>query len=158
MNKRLTTISWIALLAFLLSACNLGVSPTLDAAATLDPLYTAAAQTLDAISDQAANTPGGAIPTSTPIIGVFSTATPTLGFATSTQYVPPVSVKRCDAAAFVKDVTVSDGSLISPGSSFKKTWRLQNIGTCTWTSSYALVWRRDECSQFGPLAGDRISG
>ncbi len=89
--------------------------------------------------DLATNTPVGAVPSSTPIIEDFSTATPTLGFATSTQYVPPVAINRCDAAAFVKDVTISDGTIISPGSSFKKTWRMKNIGTCTWTSSYALI-------------------
>jgi len=137
MKKSLSTISWIAILAFLLSACNLGVSETPDAAATLNPLYTAAAQTLEATSDQVS--PTSIVSTSTPVVGDFSTATPTLSFATATTYLPPVVVKRCDAAAFVKDVTIPDSTIISPGVPFKKTWRLQNIGTCTWTSSYALV-------------------
>lgn len=136
MKKSLTTIAWIALLTLLLSACNLGVNPTPDAAETLNPLYTAAAQTLNAMENQG-NT---VVPTSTPLVGDFSTATPTLSFATATSYLSPVPVvKRCDAAAFVKDVSISDGTIISPGSSFKKTWRLQNVGTCTWTSSYNLV-------------------
>ena len=139
MKKSLTTISWIVLLAFLLSACNLGASTTPDAAATLNPLYTAAAQTLEAMSGQDNAT--SIVPTSTPLVGNFSTSTPTLSFATSTSYSyqSPVPVKRCDAAAFVKDVTISDGTIIGPGNSFKKTWRLQNVGTCSWTPSYALV-------------------
>ena len=136
MTKSLKTIPWIAILAFLLSACNLGVNPTPDAAATLNPLYTAAAQTLEAMNDQSNITPG-VIATSTP----FPTATPPLALATSTSYVylSPVPVKRCDAAAFIKDVTIADGSLLSPGQSFIKTWRIQNIGACSWTPSYALV-------------------
>jgi len=137
MKKRLKTFLWIAILTILLSACNLGVSATPDAGATLNPLYTAAAQTLEAMSDQTNATPSRTVATSTP----FSTATPTLAFATSTSYVylSPVPVKRCDAAAFIKDVTIADGSILSSGKSFTKTWRLQNIGTCKWTPSYALV-------------------
>jgi hypothetical protein len=46
----------------------------------------------------------------------------------------------CDAAQFVADVTVPDGTVFAPGATFKKTWRLKNIGTCTWTTSYNLVY------------------
>jgi hypothetical protein len=146
MKKSLTTIPWIAILALLLSACNLGVSEPPDAAATLNPLYTAAAQTLDAMANQGTNTPGIPLATSTP----FPTSTPILSFPTSTPiiYYSPVPVKRCDAAAFVKDITIADGSTLSPGKSFTKTWRLQNVGTCSWTSSYALIF----------VSGDGMSG
>ncbi len=44
-----------------------------------------------------------------------------------------------DRAQFVTDVTVPDGTRYDPGAAFTKTWRLKNIGTCTWTSSYSLV-------------------
>ena len=138
MKKSLKLLLFIAILMFLLSACNLGVkAPPDDAAATLNPLYTAAAQTLEAMS----TTSGNAIPTATPIIGNASTSTPTLAFASSTPYLylSPVPVKRCDAATFIKDVTIPDGTIVSPGTNFRKTWRIQNTGTCTWTSSYALV-------------------
>ena len=37
------------------------------------------------------------------------------------------------------DVTVPDGTNVLPGLTFTKTWRLKNIGTCTWTTSYTLV-------------------
>jgi len=138
MKKRLETFLWIVIPALMLSACNLGVTATPDAAGTLNPLYTAAAQTLDAMADQTSTPADSIVPTSTQ---AFPTATPTLAFASSTPYVylSPIPVKRCDAAAFVKDVTVADGSLISPGNSFTKTWRIQNVGTCSWTPSYALV-------------------
>ncbi|MEW6568512.1 MAG: NBR1-Ig-like domain-containing protein, partial [Chloroflexota bacterium] len=40
---------------------------------------------------------------------------------------------------FVSDVNYPDGTDVAPGAAFTKTWRLRNNGTCTWTSSYALV-------------------
>ncbi|HSB03354.1 MAG TPA: NBR1-Ig-like domain-containing protein [Anaerolineales bacterium] len=49
------------------------------------------------------------------------------------------SASPCNAAAFVSDVTVPDGSTFSPGAAFVKTWRLKNTGTCTWTSAYSLA-------------------
>jgi len=144
MKKSLKTIVSFVVLMFLFSACNLGVQAPPDennAAETLNPLYTAAAQTLEAMDAQAEGPSGGFVSTSTPIISGVSTSTPALSFATSTsfQYQSPAPVNRCDAAAFVKDVTIPDGTLISPSSAFKKTWRIQNVGTCTWTSSYSLV-------------------
>jgi hypothetical protein len=36
-------------------------------------------------------------------------------------------------------VTYPDGSPVARNSSFVKIWRIKNIGTCTWTPSYALV-------------------
>ncbi len=45
----------------------------------------------------------------------------------------------CDAAQFVSDVTIPDGTYVNPGATFVKTWRLKNVGTCTWSTSYALV-------------------
>lgn len=50
----------------------------------------------------------------------------------------------CDRAQFVADVTVPDGSLFAPGATFDKIWRLKNIGTCTWTTSYAMVFGSGE--------------
>jgi hypothetical protein len=45
----------------------------------------------------------------------------------------------CNWAAFVADVTVPDDTVMQPGQQFVKTWRLQNIGSCTWTANYAIV-------------------
>jgi hypothetical protein len=52
----------------------------------------------------------------------------------------PTAVSYCDWASFVKDVTVPDGTELSVSEVFVKTWRLQNRGTCTWTSDYMLVY------------------
>jgi uncharacterized repeat protein (TIGR01451 family) len=51
---------------------------------------------------------------------------------------PPPS--GCDRAAFIADVTVPDGTVFAPSTAFTKTWRLKNVGTCTWTTSYKLTW------------------
>ena len=46
----------------------------------------------------------------------------------------------CDAAQFVADVTIPDGTTFKAGDTFNKTWRLKNVGTCTWSTSYTLVY------------------
>ena len=52
--------------------------------------------------------------------------------------VPPSS---CDKAQFVSDVTIPDGTIMSPGQKFTKTWRLKNVGTCAWVKgTYQLVY------------------
>lgn len=53
-----------------------------------------------------------------------------------------------DRAQFVSDVTVPDGTRFEASTPFKKTWRLRNVGTCTWTTSYQLVFD----------TGERMSG
>jgi hypothetical protein len=47
--------------------------------------------------------------------------------------------RPCNQAAFVTDVTIPDGTEIPAGTTFTKTWRLQNNGSCTWTSGYLAV-------------------
>src|SRR5512135_3467629 len=52
---------------------------------------------------------------------------------------PADALSTCDRAQFIADVTVPDGTRFSPGAAFTKTWRLKNVGTCTWSTSYTLV-------------------
>ena len=56
------------------------------------------------------------------------------------QPVPRVQAAICDHVQFVSDLTAPDGTTFAPGATFTKTWRLKNIGTCTWTTAYHLVW------------------
>lgn len=52
----------------------------------------------------------------------------------------PVTPVACtNAAAFVADVTMPDGSEVPTGVTFSKTWRIKNSGTCTWDGRYHLV-------------------
>ncbi len=57
---------------------------------------------------------------------------------TATQPAPPTATPLpCNAAAFIGE-TVPDGSELVVGTSFDKSWRLMNVGTCTWNSNYEL--------------------
>jgi Ig-like domain from next to BRCA1 gene len=80
------------------------------------------------IAPAATSTP--APPTSTPLPPVTDTPAPPTVTPTPTC---------TDMIAFVSDVTVPDNTYFAPSTSFTKTWRLKNAGTCTWTTSYALV-------------------
>ena len=101
-------------------------------------VFTAAALTVQAQSTQLApfSTPTlpPAQPTNTLVI-------PTVAVPTVTRVVSPTPA--CDQALFVKDVTIPDGTVVAPSTTFKKTWRLRNIGTCTW-SGYTLVFDSGE--------------
>lgn len=44
-----------------------------------------------------------------------------------------------NAAAFVADVTIPDGSQIMAGDTFNKVWRIRNNGTCVWDGRYTFV-------------------
>jgi hypothetical protein len=69
----------------------------------------------------------------------FLTLILTVGILSS-QFVSTVAAAgTCDWAKFISDVTVADNASFPPGVPFTKTWRLQNIGTCTWSTSYSLV-------------------
>jgi hypothetical protein len=47
----------------------------------------------------------------------------------------------CDRAAPGNpiDITIPDDTLLKPGQSFSKTWRLVNMGNCTWDHQYSVV-------------------
>jgi hypothetical protein len=135
-NERFKKISIPMFVLAIILACSPFTASTPQPAATLNALYTSAAQTLDAMSTQSSYTA-----TAQPF------ATSTLSIATSTPFptytaVPPLLTiaTRCDAAAFVSDVTYPDGSSVTIGGTFTKIWRIKNTGTCTWNSSYALVY------------------
>jgi len=103
-------------------------------------VFTAAALTVQAQSTQLApfNTPTipPAQPTNTVAVPSATLAIPTIKPAVS-------PTPACDQALFVKDVTIPDGTVVAPGTAFKKTWRLRNIGTCQW-SGYSLVFDSGE--------------
>ncbi|MFZ5820131.1 MAG: NBR1-Ig-like domain-containing protein [Chloroflexota bacterium] len=85
---------------------------------------------------------GGVVATFTPTVtGTPPTPTPTSTAPTKTATVPPSS---CDKVQFISDVTVPDGTTFAPGTAFTKTWRLKNVGSCTWTTSYQLVFYSGE--------------
>ena len=81
---------------------------------------------------------GATTPTTPPptFTGTPATATPTRTPGPITVTVPP---SACDRAQFVRDVSIPDGTVLAPGATFTKTWRLRNVGTCAWNTNYQLV-------------------
>ncbi|HLF88358.1 MAG TPA: NBR1-Ig-like domain-containing protein [Anaerolineales bacterium] len=97
-------------------------------------------------SPEISETPG--IPT-----GVASTFTPT-------KTPEPGTCDRAEAGAPI-DVTIPDDTQINAGNAFVKTWRLINVGTCTWTNGYSMVFFSGEkmnAPDVVPLGGDVAPG
>lgn len=153
MKKRtfLFVISTLLCVSFTLTACGLfqGTQGTGGQQYSAEELATMSAATISARLTQISietliaqatqlalvtNTP---IPTSTPLPTATSTMVPT---ATNTP-VPPTATPipiPCNLAEFVTDVSVKDGTEFVAGDQFTKTWRIKNIGSCSWTTSYSL--------------------
>jgi hypothetical protein len=45
----------------------------------------------------------------------------------------------CYNATLVSDVTVPDGTEMSPGDTFTKTWEIRNSGTCDWNENFKIT-------------------
>lgn len=87
--------------------------------------------------------------TSTPVPTATNTL-PAATFAPLGTTTGSVPVNTCDVSVYVSDVTIPDGTVMAPGQTFVKTWRLQNSGTCTWTATYKAVYAQ---SGNGPMGG-----
>lgn len=44
-----------------------------------------------------------------------------------------------DEAWWDADITIVDGTIMKPGERFRKTWRIRNAGTTTWSSGYTMA-------------------
>ncbi len=80
-----------------------------------------------------------ALPTETPIPTSTTTPIPTIDrtrppFQTPS---PDVSCNQAQAGHPI-DVTIPDDTIMAPGTNFSKTWRLKNVGSCTWTRMYTI--------------------
>jgi hypothetical protein len=52
---------------------------------------------------------------------------------------PTATIACDDSSQFISDVTIPDNTVMDPGQSFTKTWRLRNSGNCDWTTSFETV-------------------
>lgn len=124
-------------------------TPTVDAPGT----FTAVAQTLSIgmpTFPAASETPPP--PSATPST---PTGFPTIQVISSLTSTPPLYISwtpsTCDKSAFVSDITITDYMKMAPGTHFTKTWRIKNIGTCSWTKDY-----RFQYISGNPLGADTI--
>ena len=59
--------------------------------------------------------------------------------------VTPVTPTACtDGLTFVADLTIEDGTAVSPNTRIDKQWSVTNSGTCNWDSRYRLKWAGGE--------------
>ena len=139
MKKSKLMLMLIIIMALMLSACGGGEegdAPTLS----VEEIQTFAVMTYQAQLTQTAQ----AFPTPTPTPN--QTATPAITFsvptgspaATNTTTASGGQATACYGLAFVQDVTIPDGTKMTPGQKFTKTWRVSNTGTCAWESGF--VW------------------
>lgn len=129
------------LLAFVLGAC--GGAPTAAAPPTEDvrpAINTAVAASITARVTKVSLPTATSSPTVTPT----PSRTPTRGATatpTSTLWRGP---STCADSAFIKDVTIPDGTVLAPGEVFVKTWRFKNVGGCDWNTRYSLAFVKGE--------------
>lgn len=133
MLNKFRFVNILLVLGVFLASCNL---PTQETGEGLS--LTAAAQTVEALTS-AVPFGGFSTPTFTLIPGGPATSTPSPTIPPSTNTAVATATSNCNNADFLADVTIPDGSIMTPNQAFTKTWRFRNVGTCTWTPSYAIV-------------------
>lgn len=110
----------------------------------VNAVYTNAAETVAAQQ----LTLAASQPSATPTLSVISTPTATLAPATPTLAISSpfptnttsVTTGGCDNSVYVADVTIPDNTAVTPGQAITKTWRVQNTGTCTWSTAYKIIY------------------
>lgn len=151
-KKRVLTLLPLILAAILLSAC--GPSAEENSAAVL----TQAAQIFsDSLTQTAAVAPPTATATSNPPTATNTplppTATPTITGTPPTSTPSPTQQQSSGGSGGNKPgcvraelgyETVPDGTQLEIGQTFNKIWTFKNVGTCTWTQDFSLVWQQGE--------------
>lgn len=95
----------------------------------------------------------------------FNTAAPTvisllptvsLATAVPNQAVPGSGSVSTDTGCYnlkwIEDTSIPDGTSISSSTDFKKSWRVQNTGSCSWQASFTLVLLSGEDMDIGATA------
>ncbi len=115
-------------------ACNLPLTPLPPTPTPAAPLALAGSPspTYPLALPSPTGVPGTPTPTRTPwaLLPTFTLAS---GGASP-------GCDRAEAGYPSIDITIPDDTVLAPGESFVKVWRLRNAGTCTWTTDYAVVW------------------
>lgn len=148
-RTRITIAVWlVAGLAFLAS-CNLPRPPSPQRVAQTAAVETVSARlthvSLATPTVQSTNTP-------TPTVQSTNTPAPPPATNTPTPSPQPTATVGCeDSSQFISDVTIPDNTVMKPGQSFRKTWRLRNSGNCDWTTSFDAVFVSGS-SMGGPAA------
>lgn len=129
-------IAIIAACALGLSACSAAVDES--AVATAVAMTVQAQNTLEAQSVTA-------VPSFTALPPLLASATPGATKAPPTAPGPGSSTGNdtCASASLVGE-TVPDGTIMTAGQQFTKTWRVKNTGTCPWDSTWKFVFTQGD--------------
>jgi Ig-like domain from next to BRCA1 gene len=152
MKSKLSVIALTSILILAACAPATPIEPTPDVLAIrTSAAYTVVAEfTLTA----AAFTPTPLPPTETPI-PLPPTETPTTAFSTDpTQIALGTPGLLCDDMSFdlaTVDVTIVDGTPMTPGQDFVKTWKIKNTGSCPWGDGYGLIYSYGEKMEGQPV-------
>jgi hypothetical protein len=151
---------FIVLLIFLGACAPTKISATVIASSTSEGSPTK--------QSTSTSTPG--VPTDTPEVLPTPTKPPIATFtpepspteALMITSTPVVLTPTCtNRATLVRHLSFADGSSIYSGLYFGKSWRIQNTGSCTWTTSYSFVFVSGEqmnAPAETPLASDVLPG
>jgi len=149
MQRNKLVVMLTLLTALLLSACGAGkadATPTVS----VDLIRTQAVLTYQVQLTQTAL----ANPTATPTATQSQTPAPTLSVPTTNSPVAAGTTtggsqsSSCYGLSYVNDVTIPDGTQMTPGQSFTKTWLVSNTGTCAWEAGFS----------FNAVGGDAMGG
>lgn len=124
------------------SAAYTQAAQTIIAQVTQDAVSTLIAQFTQAATITSTPPLIPTFPTATSSIPVFPTSPPVVATPTWPPVQPPTATAitiPCERVSFIKDVTIPDGTVLAANTPFRKTWRVRNDGSCTWDTSYQLV-------------------
>ena len=126
-RTRNTVAVWLVAGLVFLASCTLPRPPSPQ-----QGTQTAAVETVSAQLTQ--------VRLATPTVQSTNTPTPAPATNTATPSPQPTATVSCeDSSQFISDVTIPDNTVMNPGQSFRKTWRLRNSGNCDWTTSFDAV-------------------
>ncbi len=66
---------------------------------------------------------------------------------------PSAGTNCTNNSVFVADVTIPDGTQVTAGQEFVKTWQIRNAGTCAWGGGYAFAFDRGTVMTANPSVG-----
>lgn len=141
MIKKLFVVT--ALMVLVLSACSGGQAGVETTTATAPATEAPIATTLISVTEAPSVTDTSA-PASPEISATATVATPFIATPTVGTLQPANAADCTNSASFVADVTIPDNTNVAGGTTFTKTWRVSNTGTCIWGPDYKLTHYSDE--------------
>ena len=130
-THRYSVFATLVCLALVLASCA-------PAAANESIIATSVALTVEAQDAETASAVTATPPPPTRTVTPLASGT-----ALSTKAPPTAPTggsALCTADATFVSETIPDGTILSPGATFTKRWRIQNTGTCPWNKTWKFVY------------------